>query len=169
MTGISQRQVNGLKSIEAFRSKVIPVIEDVELEVRKYLAGAGPTRSRPRVNRRAIARRAKVNRTTFRAPYHADLVSRIDKQKELLKTRSKAKSTTQPRKRNRTARPTRKDLIDQLAVTAQALRDSDRERHVLAQKAKMYELPEGAIALGNKLQDEQIVQMLKSLLARRTE
>jgi hypothetical protein len=153
--------------MEGFRSKVSSVIDKVALEVRDYLAGAGPTRSRPRVNECAIARRAKVNRTTFRASYHADLVDRIDGLKKLLRKR-KSGANIQRRKRKRTQRPKQADLIEQLTLTAQALRDADRERHALAQKLRMYESARGAAGPPHDaLEDEEIVELLKSRLARR--
>jgi hypothetical protein len=162
---INQRKTNGLKCMEVFISKVRPQIEAAEKEIKEYMSGAGPTRRRPRVSWRAIASRAEVSRTTINAPYHIDLKTEIAGLKKKLMPPSKAAKPT-AQKCNRTARPTQKDLIDQLDKTMQDLRISEREREILAQKAKLNELSRNT---GILKPDDQIIEIVKSLLAERKE
>lgn len=165
MSTASQRKTNGLNSKANFRKKAINAIDVVEADVRRFLAGSGPTRRRPRVSVSAIARIAKVDRTTFRLPYHQDLKRRIDELKQLVRGPSKTDRQTRPGKRNRTERPKQKDLITQLGVTAQLLVESQRENAELKRNATK---PSNLLGIASgMLQDDQIVKLIESLLARR--
>jgi hypothetical protein len=164
---ISQRRTNGLKCMEVFQSKVRTQIEAIEKEIEEYMSGAGPTRRRPRVSWRAIARRAKVSRTTINADYHSELKTDIAGLKEkLVPPRKTVKPTAPAKKCSRTARPKQKDLINQLNKTMQDLRLSERERGRLAQEARIKELSHKTSILKP---DDQIIEIVKSLLAERKE
>lgn len=164
MTKISQRQANGLAAKREFRSKVDPVIAELDKEVELYLSGAGPTRARPRVNVCAIAKRADVARTTFRAPYHKEVRDRIRKLKQKLKGRATSEKVKAPSVRKRTERPKQQDLLDQLASVAQKLRESERRNHeMMRQHGSRHDL---ATMIG-ELNDAQIVELMTSAFARR--
>jgi hypothetical protein len=165
MAGTSESQTSGRISMEKFRSKIEPVIVALDEEIREYLSGAGPTRNRPRVNICAIARRAEVARTTFRASYHSDVRDRIEELKKKLKGgRAKSRKVKAPSKQKRTERPKRQDLLDQLGSVSQKLRESERGLHALK---RQYESQQDPMAMIGELDDRQLVDLMTAALARR--
>jgi hypothetical protein len=164
MVKISQRKANGLASRKKFRSKVDPVIAKLDKEVKLYLSGAGPTRTRPRVSVCAIASRANVARTTFRAPYHKRVRDRIRKLKEKLQGRATFAKAKAPTVIKRTERPKQQDLLDQLASVSQKLRESERRNHAMT---RQYKSQQDLATMVGELNDAQIVELVTLALARR--
>ena len=77
MTETHQQQSNAERARAAFRDRVVPVIDALAEAVESRSREPVPTGPRIRISICAIAARAAVHRTTFRAPYHRDLLERI--------------------------------------------------------------------------------------------